>query len=836
MLNYIRNLFDENKSILKKTYPIVKKINSYADEMKNLSDQELEQKTQEFKKALKDGKTLDDILPEAFAVVKEVSTRATGLTPYDVQLIGGILLHQGRIAEMKTGEGKTLVATLPTYLNALEEKGAHIVTVNDYLSRRDAVWVGQIFAKLGLSVGVINSDNQSYLYDPTYREQFDEARDELGSFKVVYEFLKPCDRKEAYKADITYGTNSEFGFDYLRDNITADKEDLRQRDLNFAIVDEIDSILIDEARVPLIISAGASENRQIYITFAEIAKQLNEGEDFEKDEKTKSIIIKDSGIDKAEKALGIDNLYSEKAMVLVDHLETALKAKALYKKEKEYVIKNGEAVIVDEFTGRMQDGRRWSDGLHQAIEAKEGLEIKEESRTFASVTYQNFFKMYKKLSGMTGTAETSKEEFFKVYHLDVVVVPTNKPVTRVDKKDLIFATENGKFEAIANKIQELYEKGQPVLVGTASVEKSELLSEFLVKKGIKHTILNAKNHESEGEIIANAGKKSAVTIATNMAGRGVDIKLGGALASEEEKQEVLKNGGLYILGTERHESRRIDNQLRGRSGRQGDVGETQFYISLDDHLMRVFGNQEFMKKILLKKVELEGGEDKPIESKIMSSNVEKAQEKIEGFHFDARKHVLEYDDVLDVQRKAIYKKRRDILLAENEDIFEFFKSEFKDNQEFLDQTNQKIEKLNRDDFLNFIKKVYLTSIDTIWVEHLNVMEHLKSAVSLQSYGQKDPVVEYKKEAKKYFENIFEDIKGNVLKNINAVDPDQILANLERQTEIERKAKEAVKNSERAEEGNKKKKPIVKKNEEKIGRNDKCPCGSGKKYKNCCMKH
>jgi len=564
-----------------------------------------------------------------------------------------------------------------------------------------------------MSVGVINSDNTSFVYDPTYKDQFDEGRDEVASFKVVYEFLKPSTRKESYKTDITYGTNSEFGFDYLRDNISQSKADLRQRGLNYAIVDEIDSILIDEARVPLIISAPVKDGQELYAKFQQIAQLLKEGEDYETDEKTKSIFIKKTGIDKAEKALGISNLYSESGMILVDHLETALKAKSLYKREKEYVVKNGEVVIVDEFTGRMQEGRRWSDGLHQAIEAKEGVEIKEESKTYASVTYQNYFKMYKKLSGMTGTAETSKEEFFKVYNLDVVVVPTNAPVIREDKKDLVFATEQGKFQAIANKIKELNQKGQPVLVGTASVERSELLSQFLVKMGIKHTVLNAKNHESEGEIIANAGKAGAVTIATNMAGRGVDIKLGGAMATEQERKEVLEKGGLYVLGTERHESRRTDNQLRGRSGRQGDPGETQFFISLDDHLMRVFGNQEFMKKILAKKMELEGGEDKAIESKIMSKNVEKAQEKIEGFHFDARKNVLEYDDVLDVQRKAIYQKRRKILLGDDSEILEILEKDFSGDIEFQEKIEEQKEKMGEHDFAEFVRKKYLETIDTI---------------------------------------------------------------------------------------------------------------------------
>jgi preprotein translocase subunit SecA len=563
-----------------------------------------------------------------------------------------------------------------------------------------------------MSIGVINSDNTSYLYDSTYKEQFDKGRDEVASFKVVYEFLKPSTRKQSYTADITYGTNSEFGFDYLRDNISQNKDDLRQRGLYYGIVDEIDSILIDEARVPLIISAPVKDGQELYGKFKQIAGLLTEEEDYTIDEKTKSIVIKKTGIDKAENALGISNLYSESGMILVDHLETSLKAKSLYKKEKEYVVKDGEVVIVDEFTGRMQMGRRWSDGLHQAIEAKEGVVIQEESKTYASVTYQNYFKMYQKLSGMTGTAETSKEEFFKVYNLDVVVVPTNAPIARLDKKDLVFGTETGKFEAIAKKIKELNQKGQPVLVGTASVERSEMLSQFLVKMGIKHTVLNAKNHESEGEIIANAGLVSAVTIATNMAGRGVDIKLGGALATTEQREKVLENGGLYVLGTERHESRRTDNQLRGRSGRQGDIGETQFFISLDDNLMRVFGNQEFMKKILAKKTEIEGGEDKAIESKIMSGNVEKAQEKIEGFHFDSRKHVLEYDDVLDVQRKSIYGKRKSVLMGNQEEIIGILNEDFVNDKDFIKVAEKQSQKMGATDFSDFVQKKYLETIDT----------------------------------------------------------------------------------------------------------------------------
>lgn len=825
-------MFDENRADLKKTISLVNKINKLEEEIGKLSDEGLLFQTQKLKKELGNGKMPDDILPEAFATVREVSKRNTGLRHYDVQLIGGILLHWGKVAEMKTGEGKTLVATLPTYLNALVGKGAHVVTVNDYLSRRDAVWVGQIYSRLGLSIGIINSDNTSYIYDKTYRDDFDEQRDEVGPFKVVYEFLKPCERRESYLADITYGTNSEFGFDYLRDNIVQSKEGLRQRSLYFAIVDEIDSILIDEARVPLIISAPKKEDKELYTKFNQIALTLEEEEDYDVDEKTKTVVLKKTGIEKAEKIMGVDNMYSAAGMILVDHLETALKAKSIYKKEKDYVVKDGEVVIVDEFTGRMQAGRRWSDGLHQALEAKESVVIKEESQTYASVTYQNYFKLYEKLSGMTGTAETSKEEFFKVYGLDVVVVPTNVPVVRMDEKDLVFATEMGKFKAIAEKIKGLNKKGQPVLVGTASVEKSELLSDFLVKMEIKHTVLNAKNHEREGEIISDAGKVGAVTIATNMAGRGVDIKLGGASATKQERKDVLKRGGLYVLGTERHESRRTDNQLRGRSGRQGDVGETRFFISLDDALMRVFGNQDFMKKILSKKMDLEGGQDTAIESKIMSRNVEKAQEKIEGFHFDSRKHVLEYDDVLDIQRKSIYKKRRDILLGELDDIDKIFNQDFAEDSEFVEVSLQKMNELGKEDYLRFLQKKYLEVIDTIWVEHLNVMEHLKSSVSLQAYGQKDPVIEYKKEASKHFEGIFEEIKEKIKKVVIALDTKYILETMSVKSKIEKQAELAIKNSGKSESRDGKGKTIIKNKEEAVGRNEPCYCGSGKKYKKC----
>jgi len=834
MFKFLQKLFDENKGILNKTLPLVKKINELESGFEKKSDEDLFNKTEEFKKRINDGETLDDILIEAFAVVREVSKRNTGLRPYDVQLMGAILLHWGFAAEMKTGEGKTLVATLAVYLNALENKGVHVVTVNDYLARRDAVWVGQIYSKLGLSIGIINSNNSSYLYDNSFKDEKDEERDEKGNYKIIYEFLRPIEnRKESYDADITYGTNSEFGFDYLRDNITQDKKGLRQRKLNYAIVDEIDSILIDEARVPLIISAPKSEDKNIYATFSRIASELELGSDFDIDEKSKTVLIRKEGIKKVELILKINNLYAAENIALIDSLETALKAKSLYKKEKEYVIKDGQVVIIDEFTGRMQDGRRWSDGLHQAIEAKENVEIKEESRTYASVTYQNYFKMYKKLSGMTGTAETSKEEFFKVYNLDVVVVPTNRLIVRIDQKDFIFAKEIGKFTAITKKIKELQKKGQPILVGTASVERSEMLSEFLIKEKVKHSVLNAKNHESEGEIIASAGIKGAVTIATNMAGRGVDIKLGGPDATEDERNEILELGGLYVLGTERHESRRTDNQLRGRSGRQGDPGETQFFISLEDHLMRVFGNQDFLKMILAKKMELEDGEDIPIKSRMMSKTVESAQTKLEGMHFDGRKNVLEYDNVLDIQRKSVYKKRKSILLSEKDEIYKIFRNDFSEDEKFLNLIEKKKEEFGEKEFFNFLRRKYLEIYDEQWIDHLTVMEYLKRSVLMQAYGQKDPLIEYKKEAKVYFDDFYVDIYNNLKKFLTYLDVKYLFKVADVKSKIEKQSETAIANSGKSEDG--KGKTMVKNSEDKVGRNDICPCGSSKKYKKCCGK-
>ena len=583
-------LGSENDRQIKKWKPIVNKINELESSMKALDISRFLTKTKDLKERLKKGESLDNILPEAFALVREASFRIYEQRHYDVQLLGGLALHSGSIAEMRTGEGKTLMATLPAYLNSLTEEGVHVITVNDYLSRRDAVWMGPIFAMLGVTVAVVNSENKSYIYDPSHQDKETETEKEISSFKVQYEFLRPCSRRDAYAADITYGTNNEFGFDFLRDNLANNIGDVVQRGHHYAIVDEVDSILIDESRTPLIISSAAEDSEDLYYTFADISKSLIKEEDYTVDEKLRAISLTDVGITKAEDLLGIKDIYTEKGIKYVHHLETAVKARALYENNKDYVVKDGEVIIVDAFTGRMQPGRRWSEGLHQAIEAKEGVKIEKETRAVASITFQNYFRFYKKLSGMTGTAETSKEEFFKVYGLNVIVVPTHREINRIDSNDLIYQTEKSKLLAVAEKVKDLHAKGQPVLIGTVSIEKNELLSAYLTQAGVPHTILNAKNHEREGEIIANAGRLAAVTVATNMAGRGVDIKLGGVPFSEESYNEVKALGGLFVMGTERHEARRIDNQLRGRAGRQGDPGATAFYVSLEDDLMRIFGS------------------------------------------------------------------------------------------------------------------------------------------------------------------------------------------------------------------------------------------------------
>ncbi|MBL7045853.1 MAG: preprotein translocase subunit SecA [Parcubacteria group bacterium] len=751
---------DEGAKELKSIRPIVDRINSYESAISALSDDALFVKTDEFKKRLKSGETLDEMLPEAFATVRESAKRTLNERHFDVQLLGGLVLHNGGISEMRTGEGKTLVATLPAYLNALTGRGVHIVTVNDYLSRRDAVWMGQIYSQLGLSVSVINND-ASYIYDKGHVDK-DKERDEKGSFKIIYDFLKPCSRREAYEADITYGTNSEFGFDYLRDNIEYEKKELRQRDPYFAIVDEIDSILIDEARTPLIISSPSEDSGELYATFASVANQLKEDEHYVIEEKHRQISMTDAGIEKVEQLLGLENIYTEKGVKYVHHLETAVRAKALFNNDKEYVVRGEEVIIVDEFTGRLQPGRRWSEGLHQAIEAKEGVPLQKESRTFASVTYQNYFRTYEKLSGMTGTAKTSSEEFYKVYGLNVVEIPTNKEVERKDNEDLIFQTEQGKFTAIARRVKELNQKGQPVLIGTASIDKNELLSAYLNKEGIKHEVLNAKKHEQEGEIIAQAGMLGKVTIATNMAGRGVDIKLGGAMATKEEYEEVKALGGLFVLATERHEARRIDNQLRGRSGRQGDPGETEFFVSLEDSLMRVFASDTIKKMMGRFGIP----EDEPIENSLITKSLEAAQTKIEGFHFDSRKSILSFDDVMDQQRKAVYKRRKKIICGTNEEVLEVLIDSIPEGNEDVNKVIEtKRRELGEEEFYKSLRRLMLQTSDMLWVEHLETMDYLRSSVNLRAYGQRDPLVEYKKEGLFLYKELESSFGAGLLHNL-----------------------------------------------------------------------
>ncbi len=753
---FLKGLFgDENAAALKRAQPIIAATLAFEPELQALSDDALRAETDKLKAFIAEGKTLDELAPRAFALVREASRRTLGQRHFDVQLLGGMILHRGDIAEMRTGEGKTLVATLPAYLNALTGKGVHIVTVNDYLSRRDAVWMGQIYFALGMSVGVLNHE-ASYIYDPSHAKD-DTERDELGAFKVMHDFLRPCTRREAYAADITYGTNNEFGFDYLRDNIEYEPGTLRQRDYHYAIVDEIDSILIDEARTPLIISAPVADAERLYDRFADIARRLVPEEDYTVDEKHKQIALTDQGIEKAERELGIENMYTEGGIKYVHHLETAVRAKALYERDRDYVIREGQAVIVDEFTGRLQPGRRWSEGLHQAIEAKEGVAVQQESRTFASITFQNYFRLYEKLAGMTGTALTSSEEFYKVYGLNTVVVPTNKPSARKDHEDLIFQTENGKYKAIARKVKELHARGQPVLVGTASVEKNELLSAHFKQESIPHEVLNAKNHEREGEIIAQAGRKAAVTIATNMAGRGVDIKLGGNPGSDPEYKDVRSQGGLFVLGTERHEARRIDNQLRGRAGRQGDPGETQFFVSLEDSLMRVFASDIIKRVMGTFKIP----EDEPIYNSMITKALEKAQTRIEELNFDSRKHVLAYDDVLNIQRKSVYARRRALLMGDERAVDAELARIAEANGGFADVVSTKKTELG-DAFSMRVRYFLLQTIDFLWVEHLEGMEYLRSSVNLRAYGQRDPLVEYKREGLQLFQTMEETYKANVL--------------------------------------------------------------------------
>ena len=832
-MSLVKTIFgDASTKFIKGVSGIVSKINALEADISKLTDADFPRKTQEFKDRLKKGETLDDILPEAFALVREAAKRNLGERPYDVQLIGGLALHAGKISEMRTGEGKTLVATLPLYLNALTGEGAHLITVNDYLARVGAVLMGKVFNFLGLSVGVINSQNVSYLYDATQVKEKDET-ESIKEFKIAYEFLKPCSRKEAYGADITYGTNHEYGFDYLRDNLATSLNDLVQRGHYFAIVDEVDSILIDEARTPLIISSASSDSEDFYVKFYQIAKQLKKEVDYTVDEKLKAISLTDAGITKAENLLGMENIYTEKGIKYVHHLETAVKAQAIFERDKDYVVKEGEVIIVDPFTGRLQPGRRWSEGIHQAIEAKEGVKIEKETRSSGSITFQNYFRFYKKLSGMTGTAETSAEEFLKVYGLDVIVIPTNSPVVRLDHSDSIFQTEKGKFQAIAKRVKELNKKGQPVLIGTISIEKNELLSVYLKQEGVGHVILNAKNHEKEGEIIAQAGRRNAVTIATNMAGRGIDIKLGGNPIVKEEYEFVKDAGGLFVLGTERHEARRIDNQLRGRSGRQGDPGETQFYVSLEDDLMRVFGSERI--KTMMGRFGIP--EDQPIENRFIGKQLESAQAKIEGFHFDARKNTLEYDDVMNHQRQSIYERRQKMMRAKEEEIEGLLEQvlENREEREKLEKMiAEKRNKLGEEAFFETVRRIALYTTDTLWMEHLEAMDYLRSSVNLRAYGQREPIVEYKKEGLFMFKEMEQVFKEQVLSLIQTINTENI-KNTENQEDDKIGKKEILitGHNEPEEFSGVKNIGVSKDSALNIGRNDPCPCGSGKKYKKCC---
>ena len=817
-MSIITKIFgDANEKYVKNLQPVIKKINDLEPEFEKFSDGKLKEKTSELKAKLNEarGCLLDDILPEAFALVREAAKRTLKQRHFDVQLIGGIILHEGKIAEMKTGEGKTLAATLPLYLNALEKKGAHLITVNDYLARRDSVWMGQIYHLLGLSVGCLNHE-QSFLYDPDFKkppEDKEKMRDELGGFYVVEDFLKPCERKEAYSADITYGTNNEFGFDYLKDNMVYDLNQKSQREFNYAIVDEVDSILIDEARTPLIISAPDTESSKFYQEFAGIIPKLDSKTDYEIDEKMKAATLTELGINKIEKILGMGNIYEEKGIKYLHHLEQSLRAEVLFKRDRDYIVKNGEVVIVDEFTGRLMPGRRWSGGLHQAIEAKEGVKVNPESLTLASITFQNYFRMYKKLAGMTGTAATSAEEFDKVYNLEVAVVPTNKPMIRRDFQDLVFKNENGKFTALIQEIKERHKVNQPVLVGTTSIEKNEYLGKMLNVEGIPYQILNAKNNEKEGEIIAQAGKLGQVTIATNMAGRGVDIVLGGNPLSPEEARRVVELGGLHVIGTERHEARRIDDQLRGRSGRQGDPGSSQFFVSLEDDLMRIFGGDRIKSLMGLLKVP----EDQPIEANMISGAIEGAQSKIEGMNFDLRKHVLEYDDVMNKHREVIYKKRREIIEKSKDTTLKAYILEIIKKAGFTEEDYDKKEKEIGEQNMRQVEKVVsLRIMDMFWLEHLENMEYLRDSVRLRAYGQRDPLVEYKSEGHKMFQRLLNQIEAGIAQTVLKVS----LAKEPAQP-VGRPSPAASGTGARFAHG------------AKIGRNDPCPCGSGKKYKKCC---
>jgi preprotein translocase subunit SecA len=887
MLKWLGSLTDSNEKELRRLEPIVDQINSLEPEFEKLSDAELRAKTDEFKARLGNNETLDDILPEAFASVREAASRSTvGERHYDVQLMGGIVLHQGKIAEMKTGEGKTLVATLPLYLNALTGEGCHLVTVNDYLARRDAYWMAPIYHALGLTVASIyptqGATNQlpALVYDPDYTDEKDTR----------WPHFRPVTRRQAYEADITYGTNNEFGFDYLRDNMAVDLSQCVQRTLNYAIVDEVDNILIDESRTPLIISGSAEEATDKYSTFARLVPQLKKDEDYTVEEKERQTYLTDSGMTKLEKWLRHDgllkapSLYDPANYSLTQYLENALKAHVLFKRDRDYVIKDGQVIIVDEFTGRLMFGRRYSEGLHQSIEAKERVKIQRESVTLATITFQNYFRLYKKLAGMTGTAATEAEEFHKIYKLEVVVVPTNKPMVRIDNQDQIYKDEDTKFKAVAREIEDLHKQGTPVLVGTVSIEKSELLSDLLKRRGVPHEVLNAKQHEKEAGIIAQAGQVKSVTVATNMAGRGVDIILGGKKPEEPRREEfqdeqewnkehqkwqdecqkwqkehdkVVELGGLHVVGTERHEARRIDNQLRGRSGRQGDPGSSRFYVSLEDDVVRRFGGDRvkgFMDWAGF-------DENTPIEHSMVNKAIENAQVKVEGFHFDIRKHLVDYDDVVNKHREVIYAERRKILEGadlktnilsmiceeieklvadvcgrgyEEPDFTGLIEelstilpvppeinpkalSQMRPNEiseklvEYAEQLYEQREKEIGADNMRLVERlVMLRTIDTLWKDHLTEMDHLRQQAGLYAARQIDPIVAYKKEGHAFFESLIAGIQHDVVHTIYKVNIEKRAAPVQRQPQ-----KVAV--------------PAGK----KVGRNEPCPCGSGKKYKHCC---
>ena len=839
MLNFILKKFigSKNDRELKRLSLLLEEINDLEPLIMPLSDPQLNAKTSYFKEKLENGAELDDILVEAFAVAREAAKRTVGMRPFDVQVIGGIVLHEGKIAEMKTGEGKTLAATMPIYLNALSGKGVHVITVNDYLAKRDAEWMGPIYKFLGLSVG------------------------------VIIHGMNDEERKTAYNCDITYGTNNEFGFDYLRDNMKFDIEDYVQRDFNYAIVDEVDSILIDEARTPLIISGPSEESTDKYYKINQIIPRLKKDEDYTIDEENRTVVLSESGVARTEKLLKVDNLYEPRNMEILHHVNQALKAHTLFKKDVDYLVKEGQVVIVDEFTGRVMPGRRYSDGLHQALEAKERVKIERENQTLASVTFQNYFRMYDKLAGMTGTADTEAVEFKNIYNLDVVVVPTNMPMIRTDYPDVIYKTEKEKFTAVIDEIKELHSQKRPVLVGTISIEKSELLSKYLKKAGIKHNVLNAKNHEKEAEIIAQAGQPGAVTISTNMAGRGTDIKLG---------EGVAEVGGLHILGTERHESRRIDNQLRGRSGRQGDKGSSRFYLSLEDDLLRIFGAERISS--VMDRIGLEEGQ--PIEHKLISKAIENAQKKVEGQNYEIRKHLLEYDDVMNKQREVIYAQRKEVLKGEYlwstvEDMLEevvdnmlaeyvdeklrpdewnlkglgdivykrfSLRTDFNqlddnnviDNEYVREKINSGVKTLLHDKEEKFGKPlmeqvmriIMLQSIDAHWKDHLLAMDHLKEGIGLRGYGQKDPKREYQREGYDMFMDMVYRIKEDTLEKLCWVQ-------VQMEDDIKQVQKPQSENYIMSRGDGGSSPATVKRKGKKIGRNDPCPCGSGKKYKKCC---